>query len=73
MEEGKNSKKHEPLEKSSKWVPNKKKSMRKSHKQFQKEQAKTSKGCGHQWIYPFLPFCAISCILCKEKVAPKHF
>ena len=34
--------------------------------------AKTSRGCGHQWIYPLLPFCAISCILYNEMVAPKH-
>ena len=35
--------------------------------------AKPSRGCGHQWIYPLLPFCVISCILYNEMVAPEHF
>ena len=35
-------------------------------------QRKTSGVCGDQWIHPLLQFCAISCILYKEMVTPKH-
>ncbi|WZZ57081.1 hypothetical protein YC2023_057188 [Brassica napus] len=37
------------------------------------DRAKTSRGCGHQWIYHLLSFCVISCILFNEMVAHKHF
>ena len=35
-------------------------------------EAKTSRGCGHQWIYLLLLFCAKSCILYEKIGNPKH-
>ena len=78
MEKGKKSKKLEPMGRSSKRVGTKLKDWRAAIWLIQNgavvpEEAKTSRGYGHQWIYPILPFLAISCILYNDMVAPKHF
>ena len=85
IEKGKKSKKHEPLGRSSKkLVPSIEEYVEESRKQNNQSPVPSSEQ-SHQieqkrveavdikWIYPLLPFYAISCILYNEMVAPKHF
>ena len=85
MEKWKKSKKHEPLGKSrKKLVPSIEEYVEKSRKhnnqspvpsseQSHQIEQKRVEAVDIKWIYPLLPFCAISCIIYNEMVAPKHF